>query len=534
MPSATSGGFERPSIYCKVKIHVFTLKRPVRFMTLAAPNNPAHAATILVVDDERRIAQVVTDHIRLYKYDVLTCYSGTEALKIVEKRAVDLVVLDVLMPDIDGFSVAKKMKSFFGIDNFVPIIMLTALSDTENRITGLENADDIISKPFSPKELIARINALLRIRNLQHELLLSKRRYQFLYDNAPYMYVSINDAKNISDCNALFCANIGLTKQEIVGTGFMSLFKREDQAALDAFIRSLPIPSNASDSPVLTMVPLTGASAPIHVALSSVPESGDLQRPDRVIVMQDISHNIRLEQEQRNARMQMYRSARLASIGTLASGVAHELNNPLTAILGFSSALLGRVKEEEIDKEELSQYLSIINSETLRCRDIIENLSKFSRDGEVNIQDFSLLECVEGALKLISPKAAKKNITITSDVPASWIAHADMHKLEQIIIHVITNCLDFCDKGSLIAVSAEVDDQSIRLAIADNGPGIPGDILPKVFDPFFTTKEVGQGAGLGLAISHHIIEECNGTLDISSELGKGTTVTLEIPRNSQE
>jgi two-component system NtrC family sensor kinase len=189
---------------------------------------------------------------------------------------------------------------------------------------------------------------------------------------------------------------------------------------------------------------------------------------------------------------------------------------------------------EEIDKEELSQYLSIINSETLRCRDIIENLSKFAREREVHIQDFPLRECVDGALKLITSKAAKKNIVISSNVSPTIIARADFHKLEQVIIHVITNCLDFCPRGCTVSISVKSDAQNIRLIIEDDGPGIPADVVPKVFDPFFTTKEVGQGAGLGLAISHHIMEECNGAMDIASDAGMGTTVTLEIPRDGQE
>ena len=500
-------------------------------MNSLIPNSQAKVNTILVVDDEIRVAELVAEYIKACGYTVITCFSGTEALNIIERRVVDLVVLDVVMPDIDGFAVAKKMKSFFGKDNFVPIIMLTALSGTKDRVAGLQYADDIISKPFFHEELTARINSLLRIRGLQNELLLSKSRYQFLYDNAPYMYVSIDDNKNITDCNALFCTNNGIVKGQALGMSIASFFKREDHSVVDAFIGALHAKTKNIESPVLTMVPLRGPSKELYVALSAVQMIESAAHPDLVIVMQDISHNVKLEQEQRNARIQMYRSARLASIGTLASGVAHELNNPLTAILGFSSALIQRVRENtEINVEELSQYLSIINSETLRCRDIIENLSKFALEREVNIQDFPLRECVDGALRLIAPKAAKKNITIIASVPESLVARADLHKLEQIIIHVITNSLDFCNQGSAVSISVGKDDQTIRLTIADNGPGIPADIVPKVFDPFFTTKEVGQGVGLGLAISHHIMEECNGTIDIASEVGKGTTVTLEIPK----
>ena len=499
------------------------------------PNNLSQSITILVVDDEIRVAELVAEYIKDCGYNVITCFNGTEALKIIEQHAVDLVVLDVVMPDIDGFVVAKKMKAFFGKDNFVPIIMLTALTGAEDRITGLENADDFISKPFAHKELLARINSLLRIRGLQNELLLSKKQYQFLYDNAPYMYVSIDDNKNITDCNALFCTNNGVLKGQVLGMSIVPFFKPEDHSVFDSFIAALHAKTKIVESPVLTMAPLNGPAEGLYVALTAVQMEGSAAHHDVVLVMQDISQNVKLEQEQRNARIQMYRSARLASVGTLASGVAHELNNPLTAILGFSNALIGRVSENtEVNKEELSQYLSIINSETLRCRDIIENLSKFAREREVNIRDFALRECVDGALKLITPKAVKKNIIITSTIPASLIARADPYKLEQVIIHVITNCLDFCTKGHVVSISVNCDAQNIRLIIEDDGPGIPADVVTKVFDPFFTTKEVGLGAGLGLAISHHIMEECNGTIDIASEVGKGATVTLEIPHAGQE
>jgi PAS domain S-box-containing protein len=495
-------------------------------------HNSLRPTTILVVDDDMHVAELVAEYIQNAGYVAITRFGGLPALKVIEERRVDLVVLDVVMPDLEGFTVAKKMKAYFGKDNFVPIIMLTALSGTEDRITGLEHADDIISKPFAPKELLARINALLRIRNLQHELLASKSQYQFLYDNAPYMYVSIDDQKNIIDCNSLFCSINGLPKPQLLGMNIASFFTPECHSVFDAFIGALHAGLKKHESPVLSMRPVsTPPSEELFVVLSAVQMGESGGDSDVVIVMQDISQNVKLEREQRNARIQMYRSARLASIGTLASGVAHELNNPLTAILGFSNALIGRVGEDkEMDLEELSQYLSIINTETLRCRDIIENLSKFAREREVFIHDFPLKECIDGALKLITSKAARKNITISSNVSSSIIARADHHKIEQVVIYVITNCLDFCGQGCSVVVSAAIDSQSVRLCISDNGPGIPVDVVPKVFDPFFTTKEVGQGAGLGLAISHHIMEECNGSIDIASEAGKGAVVTLEIPK----
>jgi PAS domain S-box-containing protein len=408
--------------------------------------------------------------------------------------------------------------------------MLTGLTGIDEKIAGLEYADDIMSKPFSYRELLARINVMLRIRSLQHELVVSRSQYQFLYENVPFMYVSVDEERIIRNCNACFTKKNGAAKESIIGKKIETFFSKADYSTLVKFIQSIQPHSISANNPVMTMVPLDPAIVPLSVSVSGVPMGEHNLGYSVEMVLQDISPMMILQREQRDARKQLYLSARLASIGTLASGVAHELNNPLTAILGFSSALMGRISENpQLDKEEFVQYLTIINAQTLRCRDIIENLSKFARETDARIGPFRIQECVMGALKLIMPKAAKKKITITSDIPDSIMATADQQKLEQVLIHVINNSIDFCKEGSLVNITVEGNSRFVELSIADNGPGIEADIVPKVFDPFFTTKKVGEGAGLGLAISHHIMEECNGTIEISSEIGKGTKVTLEIP-----
>jgi signal transduction histidine kinase len=247
----------------------------------------------------------------------------------------------------------------------------------------------------------------------------------------------------------------------------------------------------------------------------------------------DMAPDATFEHEQKIAREQLYRSARLASIGTFASGVAHELNNPLTAVLGFSGSLLERMnRDETIDKDELEQYLTIINSETVRCSEIVENLSQFAREGEVQIRDFALVECVDGAVMLVNSLAARKRVAISKAVPADIRVRADLRKLQQAIVYIVTNSLDFCKSSSTISIEGAFDGRSVKLSVRDNGPGIAPEMLPKVFDPFFTTKEVGQGMGMGLAMCHVIMEECNGGIDVTSEKGKGTTVVLDIPAAS--
>ena len=499
-------------------------------MTDSEKNGSAAETKILVVDDDKNAASYTAEFLRNAAYGVSICHSGPESLDFIKTTPVDLVLLDVKMPGMDGFDTAREMKKYFGKSNFVPIIFLTALSGQQEKITGLRHADDFITKPFHADELLARIRVMLRIRELQRELLVSKSNYEFLYENAPHMYVSINEKREVSDCNAMFCRKTGRSKDQVLGTSLFTYFASEDHRIIRSFLDSLAVNKIPPQLPEFTFVSGVPVAETLFVSLSAVCLESRGGRSSFMVAIQDITQNVRLEQEQKIARTQLYRSARLASIGTFASGVAHELNNPLTAILGFSSALVERIKKKEpIDKTELEQYLGIINAETLRCRDTVENLSRFAREGEAQIREFMLGECVNGACKLVRARALKKHIQITAEIPAAMRVKADMQKLQQAVVYVITNSLDFCGEGSKVSVSADSAQGFVRLYIKDNGPGIPPAILPKVFDPFFTTKEVGQGMGLGLAMSHVIMEECNGAIDVSSEAGKGTTVVLEVP-----
>jgi PAS domain S-box-containing protein len=486
--------------------------------------------TLLVVDDDPKVNFVISEFLETADFNVISCKCGTEALEVIENRAVDLVLLDIIMPDIDGFTVAMKIKKFFGKDNFVPVIMLTGLTGMDDKITGLEYADDFLTKPCSHKELLARINVMLRIRSLHHKLIASRDQYHKLYEFFPSMNVSIDDNGIIRNCNESFREKTGLPKNEITGKHISFFFQSTDRNTLNAFIDSIRKKVKIKNDHVLTFIPADASIPHLSVNIDGVYMSDYGVGYSVEIIMQDVTEHLRLQNEQKNARKQLYLSARLATVGTLASGVAHELNNPLTAILGFSSALINRMHEKtDINREEMSQYLSIINSQTLRCRDIIENLSKFARESEPQIISFKIRDCLDSALKLSVPRAAKKRISIRADVSESIIARADPNKFEQVLVHVLANCIDFCGEGAEVTIANSSAHGAVVLIVSDNGPGIDQKIMSNIFDPFFTTKNVGQGAGLGLAICHHIMEECGGSIDVISEKGRGTNVKLELP-----
>ena len=494
--------------------------------------------TILVVDDNEETAGYIKALVEDEGFITIGAGCGNEAIKKVSDEAIDIVLLDVLMPDMSGIEVATKIKAIAGND-FLPVIMVTALCSDADKVEGLRYADDYLTKPFSAEELLARIKSLLRIRRLNKELQSSKEKYECLYENFPHLYISVNSDRVITNCNRFFRTTFNVDEEQVIGKKFSLLFREQDQNLIERFLNTFTLDDLPSAGQRIFTIVANPDKEPRKLSLKAVYTGEEDDELSIVIAMEDITEQLKMQEEQKMARQQLYRSARLASIGTLASGVAHEINNPLTAILGFASALLGRARNKErIDDDELEEYLAVINQETLRCRDIIENLQKFSRESEAETTRVNLKTCIEDALKLTHARTSKAHIIIHNKILTDVYINSDANKLEQVIINIITNCIDFCPSGSEVEIEKIVTHEEgrfCRIHIHDNGPGIPTNILPKVFDLFFTTKEVGKGTGMGLAICHRIIEECNGRIDVDSGDDKeGTTVILELPMSDEE
>ncbi len=239
-------------------------------------------------------------------------------------------------------------------------------------------------------------------------------------------------------------------------------------------------------------------------------------------IVQDITERKKMEE-------QLLTNDRLASIGELVSGVAHELNNPLTGIIGFADLLAGRKDLPDDVKEDLK----LINKEARRTSNIVKNLLTFARKQPKEKQPTDLNKAIEVVLELRAYEQKVSNIQVntqfTSDLP-EIIANAS--DLQQVFLNIIVNAeyamLEAHGKGT-INITTERDGDIIRTSFADDGLGISEENLGHVFDPFFTTKEVGKGTGLGLSICHGIITEHGGRIYAESELGKGTTFIIELP-----
>ncbi len=498
------------------------------------PGKSGSIPRILIVDDDVSISGMVSEFLTMQGFLNDICKTAAETFDYLKQNHADLILLDVRMPDMGGIEVAKRIRSDINsTTGFIPIIMVSAMDSADDKIKGLQYADDYVTKPFSYNELLARIHAHLRIGQLQNELLLSKSRYQCLYENIPEICISLDREKNISDCNTMFSKYFEMPKDAVIGKKVFDFFNADDHNELLTFFNKLEPQKILDNSHIFHLACHDNDS--VFVSIRAVCLGEHETGLYIIVAMKDVSTNVQLETQQKLARQQLYRSARLASIGTLASGTAHEMNNPLAAILGFSDALLHRFDEgEEINDEELNQYLGIIKSEALRCRDVVENLSKFARDYESQIEKVSLFDCLHSSIKLMNARALKKNIQIINNVGSDVIINTDAQKIGQVLVNILSNSIDFCNEGSLLTIELVREDNRdspIQLKIVDNGPGIPENVLPKIFDPFFTTKEVGKGVGLGMSISYKLMEECGGSIDVTSKVNEGTMVTLAIPRN---
>jgi signal transduction histidine kinase len=230
----------------------------------------------------------------------------------------------------------------------------------------------------------------------------------------------------------------------------------------------------------------------------------------------------------------MINMEKLASIGTLAAGVAHEINNPMTVILGFTEHLL----EQTEPLPEIHETLQIIEDEGLRCKKIIENLLTFARTPERTETQADVNIILEKTLAVIKNTLLTKKVRLeTSLTPGLPLVQGDPQELRQVFINMINNARDAMKGGGLLKVSTNLTPDGKRLAIvfSDTGKGIPRDIQPKIFDPFFTTKKTGEGTGLGLSMSYGIITKAGGNIIFTSYPADeyperhGTTFTVYLP-----
>jgi two-component system NtrC family sensor kinase len=236
-------------------------------------------------------------------------------------------------------------------------------------------------------------------------------------------------------------------------------------------------------------------------------------------------------EEIRRIHSQLFRSEKLASLGKLAAGVAHEINNPLTGILANSSLLLEDLPADDQRREDVE----IIVNETIRCREIVKRLLDFARQTKPQKKLTDVNALIDNIILLVRNQTSFRNIVIEKNLAGGLPEIlCDNDQIQQVFINIILNASEAMPGGGKLTVSTALsaDGEFVTISMADTGPGIPEDRRERIFDPFFTTKE--HGTGLGLSISYGIVEQHGGDIGVESTVGKGSTFTVRLPAQTRE
>jgi len=332
-------------------------------------------------------------------------------------------------------------------------------------------------------------------------------------DNMPIGLVALDDHHKIAACNHIAESVLQLSVPDVIGKTAEQMLPVRLWEVVERFAEQDHIIEEEIDCTIAN-----GSVVPLEIGASILQDANGVFL-GYILLFKDLT-------EVRSLRKEIARSQRLASVGRLAAGVAHEIRNPLSSIKGFATYF----KERYPDAPQDQKTANIMIAEVDRLNRVVGQLLEFARPIPVSPKLTPLKELVDDSVRLIERKAKEKQITVkTLNFAKMDQAMLDPDRINQVLLNVYLNAIESMDPGGELGVelSAAKEDHHIEIMVSDTGCGIPGEHLSRIFDPYFTTKSTGTG--LGLAIAHNIIEALGGKINISSRPGKGTTITLTLP-----
>jgi len=420
-----------------------------------------------------------------------------------------------------GFFVTNDYNDFFDRDNIELIVELTG---------DLNIYNDILSKKKSNVRAIAHTTALLFWEIGKAAQLCGKANQELSEAQALYNAMAnkliledvtvIGKDYKIRDINDTFLNKLGLKRDEVIGH-YCYEITHHQSAPCSGEEHPCPLAevlkTGKSSKATHTHLDQNGSKHYVSISCYPLVENGELKGV--IELSKDITEDIDFEKN-------MMQQEKLVSIGRLSAGVAHEINNPLTTIL--TSSML--IQEDLEEDSEIYKELTIISKEALRCRKIVKSLLDFARQSKSLKKPDNLNEIIEESMILTRKQANFKDVQLTAALAESLPkVDIDRDQIQQIIINLTLNAIEATPPGGKIQlVSQYIENKNtVKMVVSDTGEGIRPENLSKIFDPFFTTKK--SGTGLGLTITHGIIEQHGGTISVESTLGKGTQFTILLP-----
>lgn len=470
---------------------------------------------ILIVEDDADACKTLRMILEEKGYTVSTAENGNRALETAKEKKFDLVILDIKLPDISGTELLKKLKS---ATPEIEIIIITGYATLQNAILALrEGAFDYLTKPLDIEELTISIERAIEKQKTETVLRRERELNATIVLNLPLFVLLLNENLDILLCNASPCSPainlsnaLGKNISEIIPSeclkksGLLEAIEKVKQEGLAVDLPRIECPFSPSKNKICEA----------HLILTGT------EKREILLMIRDITEKVILER-------QLIHSEKLAALGQLVAGIAHEINNPLTAVIGFSQLL---TSEPEV-KGQIREDLLRIQQEAERARKIVQSLLSFSRPHKPEKIPTSINKLLEGILSLREYQLRVANIEVIKnfeqDLP---LILGDQHQLEQVFLNIIVNAeqamFEAHKKGKLL-IETKKENNYLKISFTDDGPGIPKENLLKIFDPFFSTKD--KGTGLGLSIAYRIIEQHNGKIYALSKEGKGTTFVIELP-----
>ncbi len=534
---------------------------------------------ILVADDDPRIIALIRDVLQFGQCRVLEARSGEETLAILRAQnrsgqPVDVLILDIMMPGMDGYQVITQTKADPELAH-TSILVSTALSSVADKTMGLGmGADDYLTKPFDPRELLARVQAMMRIRRTEQALRERNRELAALNEISRAIISSLDldevlvaTMQGIQRILRVEAGSLVLVDEETGDLVFRKTLSPEHGWITGRTLRpgegiighvvatGQPYMTNDVTADPLFLPDMDGGSGFIARAVLCVP----LIVRDRIIgaiallnrregaftgadldLLQTMAGSVAVAVENaqlyaeltdfahelERSQAQLIQAEKMAAIGRLAASLAHEINNPLQAI--HNSLHLAQL--EQLAEEKRHAYLRLAQEEVVRLIEIVQRMLDFYRPSKGSLLPVDVNQVLQSALaiaeKRLQHSHIRTHIRLADDLPT---ISAVPDQLAQVFLNIIINAIEAMPEGGDLRVGTLLteDREWVLVAFRDTGKGLSPEQLASIFEPFYTTKP--SGTGLGLAISYGIVERHGGSIDVSSQPGQGATFIVRLP-----
>jgi len=469
---------------------------------------------VLVVDDNAAARRATARVLARAGYDTREAADGTAALAMARATDPHLVLLDVMLPDMQGPEVMRRLRADPAFTTTSVVLMSAARTEPGDQVGGLDaGAEDYIARPISNQELLARVRTQLRQRDLTAQLRASEQRLRSLLESQADGVLVVDGSGTVRFANPAAQALLGRRPDELAGSSF-----------------GLPITgSGAAD------IELGPPGAPRKAAQMRAAPIQWEGEPAWIVSLRDVSEQAALEE-------QLRRSQRLESLGQLTGGVAHDFNNLLTVILGNAELL---AEAPPPDAVRLRRIAQTVTRAAQRGAQLTARLLAFARRQVLDPRAVDINELLQGMEELLQ-RTLGEHVSVRFEPQSElWPAQVDPAQLESALLNLCLNARDAMPQGGRLTLetrNVELDDEYaarqvevtpgeyVNVAISDTGTGMAPEILERAFEPFYTTKAPGKGTGLGLAMVYGFVKQSGGHVNVYSEPGHGTTVKLYLPR----